>query len=91
VEGEEESEKQHEPHRTRSPTCDIDDGNGWKEKKKAKNNMHLIARDRLPVTQESLSSEAAAAGGEWGREKKKKWVGHVLTMEQQRSSGPRPL
>jgi hypothetical protein len=65
-------------------SSDSGDDGGWKEKKKVKNNMHPIA------TQGSLSSKAAATAGEWRRVKKKR-VGHVLTMEQQRSSGPRPL
>jgi hypothetical protein len=74
---EEESEKQHEPHRGRSPTTK-------KVKKVKKTNMHLIARDHFPA-----SSRAAATGGEWRREGKKRMG--VLAMEQKRSSGPRPL
>jgi hypothetical protein len=96
-EGVKKPKNNHSSHLPHGGSGDNDDR--WKEKKKVKNTMHLIARDRLPATQESLSSKAAATGGEWRREKKKKKrVDYVLTMEQKRSSGthfprkrPRPL
>jgi hypothetical protein len=75
----------HLSHLPHGGSGNNDDDDRWKEKKKVKNNMHLIARDRLPATQESLSSKAAATGGEWRREKKKKKrVDYMLTVEQTR-------
>jgi hypothetical protein len=87
--GEEEDKKPLDPIRCQQRRRQLRRRAGSRKKyrtdeRRVKNNMHLMASDRLPTTRFPYASGSSDNDDDDG------WK-YVLTMEQKRSSGPRPL